>query len=289
MTTMISKKIKGTIQLFRPELPFAAGVCVVLGEIIALEGFPPVRELLLGFICGFFLSGAALTLNDYFDIEVDRINTPQRPIPAGLLTLSDALWLTGIATLIGLAGTLLIGPLAFLLGIVFWAIGALYNWRYKAYGLWGNLMVAASVGSTFLLGGITAGQPWNKVVWFFALVAFLIDLAEEIAGDAMDMAGDRKRRSKSIALTMGRDLALRVTALLFVLVALLSYIPFLLGWMDAGYLLLVCVINIAVIFFTNRLLKSQTSEEGRSAMRGIYLSILFGILVFIGAEFFLSK
>lgn len=286
---MISKKIKGTIQLFRPELPFAAGVCVVLGEIIALEGFPPMRELLLGFICGFFLSGSALTLNDYFDIEVDKINTPQRPIPAGLLTPSEAIWLTGIATLIGLTTALLMGPLAFVLGIVFWGIGVLYNWRYKAYGLWGNLMVAASVGTTFLLGGIAMGQPLNKVVWFFGLIAFLIDLAEEIAGDAMDMEGDRKRRSKSIALTLGRDMALRITALLFVLVALLSYVPFVLGWMEVSYLLLVCAINIAVIFFTIRLLKSQTSEEGRSAMRGIYLSILFGILVFNGVQFLLSR
>src|SRR5512138_3633437 len=148
MTTMISKKIKGTIRLFRPELPFAAGVCVVLGEIIALESFPPMQELLLGFACGFFLSGAALTLNDYFDIEVDKINTPRRPIPAGLLTPADAILLTAIATLIGLSAALLISPLASLVSIILWIVGVLYNWRYKAKGLWGNLMVATSVGST---------------------------------------------------------------------------------------------------------------------------------------------
>jgi len=284
---MISKKIKGTIQLFRPELPFAAGVCVILGEIIAVGGFPPLRGLLLGFACGFFLSGSALTLNDYFDIEVDKINTPQRPIPAGLLTSADAIWLTGIATLIGLSAALFIGPLAFVLGIVFWGIGALYNWRYKAYGLWGNLMVAASVGTTFILGGIAVSQPLNKIVWFFGLIAFLIDLAEEIAGDAMDMEGDTKRHSKSIAITLGRNPALRITASLFILVAVLSYIPFVLGWLKASYLLLVCAINIAVILFTLRLLRSQTSDEGRSAMRGIYLSILFGMLMFIGAQFLL--
>lgn len=284
---MISKKIKGTIQLFRPELPFAAGICVVLGEITAWNGLPPLRESLLGFTCGFFLSGAALTLNDYFDIEVDRINTPQRPIPSGLLTPSDAILLTAIATLIGLTTALLIHPLAFLVGTIFWIIGVLYNWRYKAKGLWGNLMVATSVGSTFILGGIAVGQPLNKVVWFFGLTAFLIDLAEEIAGDAMDMEGDRKRHSKSIAITLGRETALRITACLFLLVAALSYIPFVLGWMKASYLLLVCAINIVVILFTLRLLRSQTPDEGRSAMRGIYLGILFGIMAFIGSQFFI--
>ncbi|RPI93190.1 MAG: prenyltransferase [Chloroflexi bacterium] len=282
---IISKKIRGTIQLFRPELPFAAGVCVILGEIIALGSSPPWRELLLGFACGFFLSGAALTLNDYFDIEVDKVNAPQRPIPAGLLTPSDAIGLTAIATLIGLVTAFFIGPLAFIVSAIFWVIGALYNWRYKASGIWGNLMVAASVGITFVLGGIAVGQPMNKVVWSFGLIAFLIDLAEEIAGDAMDMEGDRKRGSKSIALTVGRDTALRITGSLFVLVVLLSYVPFVLGWLEAGYLLLVSAIGIVVLLFTIRLVRSQTPQAGRSAMRGIYLSIVFGMIVFIGSQF----
>jgi len=282
---MISKKIRGAIQLFRPELPFAAGVCVILGEIVALGGLPPVRELLLGFACGFFLSGSALTLNDYFDIEVDKVNTPNRPIPAGLLTPSDAISLTIVATLIGLTTAFSIGALAFMISMIFWVIGVLYNWRYKANGLWGNLMVAASVGITFILGGIAVGQPLNKIVWFFGLIAFLIDLAEEIAGDAMDIEGDKKRDSKSIAIRVGRDAALRITASLFILVALLSYIPFAFGWLRMSYLLLVCAINIAVILFTIRLVRSQTPEVGRSAMRSIYLSILFGMLAFIGSQF----
>ncbi len=284
---MIAKKIQGMIQLFRPELPLAAGVCVILGEIVALGSLPHMRELLLGFACGFFLSGAALTLNDYFDIEVDKINAPQRPIPAGLLTPADAILLTATITLIGLGAAFLISPLAFAISLVFWVVGVLYNWRFKAHGLWGNLMVAASVGITFIMGGITVGQPLNKTVWFFGLIAFLIDLAEEIAGDAMDMEGDKKRSSKSIAIRLGRPTALRITAFLFILVVLLSYVPFVFGWLGLSYLLLVSAINIVVVLFVARLLRSQTPEEGRSAMRGIYMSILFGMLLFIGGQFLL--
>ena len=278
---MISKKIKGAIQLFRPELPFAAGICVVLGEIITLGGFPHLREFVLGFACGFFLSGAALTLNDYFDIEVDKVNAPERPIPSGLLTAAEAVLLTIFATLIGLAAAFLISKVALIISVIFWAVGVLYNWRFKAKGLWGNLMVASSVGVTFILGGMTVGQPLNKIVWFFGLTAFLIDLAEEIAGDAMDMEGDKKRDSQSIALRMGRDAALRLTAFLFLLVVLLSFVPFVFGWLGVSYLLLVAIMDITVVFFTIRLLKSKTSTAGRSAMRGIYLGALFGMLAFI--------
>ncbi len=282
---MISKKLKGTIQLFRPELPFAAGVCVVLGEIIAAGHFPSMRELWLGFLCGFFLSGSALTLNDYFDVEVDKVNAPQRPIPAGLLTPFEAVLLTVLAALIGLGAAFFIGPLAFAISVIFWTIGVLYNWKFKAYGLWGNLMVAASVGITFILGGIVVAQSLNKVVWFFGLIAFLIDLAEEIAGDAMDISGDKKRGSKSIAIQLGRNTALRITALLFTLVVLLSYVPIHFEWLGASYLPLLGIMDIAVVVFTIRLLKSQTPKEGRSAMRGIYLSILLGLLAFIALQF----
>lgn len=75
---MLVQKLKGAIQVFRPELPFAAGVCVVLGELIALGKFPSLPEMLLGFLCGFFISGSAIVLNDYYDLEVDKVNTPDR-------------------------------------------------------------------------------------------------------------------------------------------------------------------------------------------------------------------
>ena len=81
---MLSKKIRGMVQLFRPELSLAAGVCVTAGQILAAGGFPPARAAILGFICAFALSSAALILNDFFDYEVDRINAPCGLYPPAL-------------------------------------------------------------------------------------------------------------------------------------------------------------------------------------------------------------
>jgi len=79
----IGQKIKGLSQLFRVELPIAAGICVIAGELIATGSAIYLHELLLGFIVGFFISSSALILNDYFDIESDKINVPTRPLPSG--------------------------------------------------------------------------------------------------------------------------------------------------------------------------------------------------------------
>jgi hypothetical protein len=36
---------------------------------------------------------------------------------------------------------------------------------------------------------VTMGAPWNSIVWTFSLMAFCIDLGEEIAGDAGGIPG----------------------------------------------------------------------------------------------------
>jgi geranylgeranylglycerol-phosphate geranylgeranyltransferase len=278
---MFNQKNRGTIQLFRPELPFAAGVCVLLGEIIALGRFPSIREAVLGFACVFFISGSALILNDYFDLEVDKVNAPNRPLPSGLVSPSETIILTMITILVGLAAAIAISVPAFLLCIIAAIVGILYNWKFKEAGLLGNLMVSTSVALTFILGGVAVGKPWNKIVWMFSLIAFLIDLGEEIAGDAMDVEGDKKRGSKSIAILSGKALALRLSGSLFGLVVLISLIPVLFHWLGISYLIMILIMDAIILVFTARLLTSKTPAEGRQSMRRIYLGALVGMLAFL--------
>jgi len=280
------KKIKGLIQLIRPELPFSAGVCVVLGQLVALGKFPSFQEIILGFLCGFFISGSAIVLNDYFDLEVDKVNAPERPLPAGIISPPEALLFSSATTFTGLAAAYVLSFPAFILCLIFWVIGFLYNWRFKEAGLLGNLMVSSSVAITFILGGMVVGDPWNKIVWCFVLMAFFIDLGEEIAGDAMDIEGDKKRGSRSIAIVKGRSFALVISGLLFSLVVLISFIPVIFKWLGVSYLLMIFITDILVVVFTIRLLKSKTSEEGVRAMRGIYLGALVGMIAFIFGQVF---
>lgn len=280
------RKLKGILQLFRPELSFASAICVIVGEMIALKGFPPLRELTFGFLCGFFMAGSALVLNDYFDLEVDKVNTPERALPSGAVTKSEVIALTVLASLLGLGSAYALDAFALAVAVPFWIIGFLYNWKFKQHGLFGNLMVASSVGVTFIIGGIAVHDPWNKLVWFFALTAFLIDLGEEIAGDAMDMQGDKLRGSKSIAIMMGKQFALRISAGIFFLVVLLGFLPIIFGWLENRYLIMVAIAAIVVAYFAVQLVKSSTPEEGRKIMRNIYLSPMLGLLAFIVWHFF---
>lgn len=282
----LNRKIKGAIQLFRPELSFAAGICVIAGEIIALGSFPSIQNLLYGFICGFFISSSALILNDYFDLEVDKINAPNRPLPAGIISPSEVIALTIAATFLGLVASALISIYALIICIILWIIGVLYNWKLKATGLPGNFMVSFSVAITFILGGTVVGVPWNKIVLTFSIMAFFIDLGEEIAADAMDIEGDKKRNSKSIAIKMGRKVALSISSTLFFLVILISFIPIYFRWLGISYLFMILISDVIIFLSVLKLLRSRTSKEGHFCIKQIYRGALLGLLAFVISQLF---
>lgn len=282
---IVLQKSKALLQLIRPELPLAAGICVVVGQVINLGAFPSLSAIGLGFALGLFLSSSAMIFNDYFDLEVDRINSPQRPLPSGRVTPAEAIIFGILTALIALLMALLIHPSVFGLCLLLWLMGFLYNWKLKAAGLWGNLIVSANVAMTFILGGVSAGQITNPLVWVFGSIAFVFDLAEEIAGDAMDMQGDQERGSHSIAIRYGRQVALRISASLFTVMVGLTFVPIFLGEDGLEYILPIAIMDGIVLYFTRKLLRSQTPQQGRQAMRVMYLSATLGLAAFVTAGF----
>ena len=80
------KKVKGIIFLIRPDISIAIGICVLVGEILALGNIPTIKEALLGFFAAFFISASAMIVNDFFDLEVDKVNAPYRPLPMKIIT-----------------------------------------------------------------------------------------------------------------------------------------------------------------------------------------------------------
>ena len=274
------KKLKGLLRLIRFELPFAAGVCVVMGQLFALGEFAPVTITVAGFLSVFLISASILVSNDYFDIETDKINAPDRPIPSNLVSLSEALSLSIFLLIAGLVLSYLISIAALLFSVGLAVIGFLYNRKFKKHGLAGNFMVSFSVGMTFIFGGLSVGLPFNKMVLFFGVIAALIDLGEEIAADSMDVKGDLLIDSNSIAIRFGKEAALKVSVRIFFLVILLTIIPFLLKWFPVIYLIPIGIMDTAIAYSSLRLMKAE-GEEGRKYIRSLYLGATLGLIIFL--------
>jgi len=274
------KKIKGLFRLLRFELPFSAGVCVVMGQLLALGEFAPLLVTIFGFMSVFSISASILVLNDFFDIETDKINAPHRPIPAKLVSPSEAFWLSIFLLFVGLVLSYLISIIILLFSITLAVIGFLYNGKLKKSGLIGNILVSISVGMTFIYGGATVGLPLNKMVLLFSLIAVLIDLGEEIASDAMDIKGDLIINSNSLAIKYGMPAALKISGFIFLFVVLLTFVPFIMNWLPLIYLIPILIMDFFFIYPTVRLLRSR-NDEGRKYIRWIYLGATVGLLIFL--------
>lgn len=274
------RKLKGLIKLIRFELPFSAGVCVVMGQMFALGNFASLEITVYGFMSVFLISASILVLNDYFDVETDRINAPHRPIPSNLVSPSEALYFSILLLCAGLLLSYIISFTVLLISILLTVIGFLYNRYFKKSGLPGNLMVSFSVGMTFIYGGASVGMAFNSTVIFFAVIAALIDLGEEIAADSMDIKGDRLINSNSLAIKFGITSALKISVSIFFLVIVLSFVPFILNWFSFIYLAPIAVMDLSIAYASLKLLKSK-NDEGRKYIRMLYLGATFGLIVFL--------
>jgi geranylgeranylglycerol-phosphate geranylgeranyltransferase len=277
-------KIRGLFKLIRFELPFSAGVCVVMGQMLALGKFASSLITAFGFVSVFLISASILVMNDYFDVETDKINAPYRPIPSGLVSSYEAITFALFLLLLGLFISYLVNITVFLISILLAVIGFLYNRYFKKSGLPGNLIVSFSVGMTFIYGAATVGLLFNKVVFSFALIAALIDLGEEIAADAMDIKGDKLINSSSLAIKFGPSSAIKISAVIFLSVIVLSFVPFIMGWFQFIYLIPIGIMDAAIAYPTIRLLNLK-DEDGRKYIRWIYLGAITGIIIFIFMRF----
>lgn len=99
-------------QLLRAGNVFTAMSNILAGYMLALGDWQPVLPLALLVISSASLYLAGMVLNDVFDLELDRVERPERPLPAGRIDV-------GLATVVGwgfvLNGLLTAGLAAWLL------------------------------------------------------------------------------------------------------------------------------------------------------------------------------
>jgi len=268
---MRMNKLAPFLLLIRADLAFAAGICVVMGMILASDGIPSVWGMLLAFCSAVAISGGILAMNDYFDVESDRINAPDRPIPSGAISPGGALFFSIILIFGGIGLSAFFSCWSVFIASLLGVLGFLYNRYLKKTGLPGNFVVSISVGTTFIYGGLAVGIPFSPLVVFFAVLVALIDLGEEIAADAMDAEGDALIGSRSIARRYGSHIALRVSTVIFMVVILITPLPFLFGWFSLLYAIPLGIMDVFIAWCVFRLNRSA-NEDGRRYIKLLYRS-----------------
>ena len=79
------------------------GFAVIVGEFVSKPPAIPLLYSVFGYLTGFFICAYSMVVNDVYDVEVDRVNQPSRPLPSGKVTSRGAIRLSVGLLLAGLA------------------------------------------------------------------------------------------------------------------------------------------------------------------------------------------
>jgi geranylgeranylglycerol-phosphate geranylgeranyltransferase len=107
-----SNQLIALSQLFRVSV---SAVAALAGSAVCYTINPalPFLDYLLTAVVLACMTAAACAINDYWDVEKDRINHPERPLPAGVLTLKQAWSAATLAFICALIAAILLGQYAF--------------------------------------------------------------------------------------------------------------------------------------------------------------------------------
>jgi len=165
----------------------------------------------LGAVMAAVLNAASNGLNQIFDLEIDRINKPKRPLPSGRLSLRQA-WVFTLATF-AVAWLLawLVAPggrhECFWLVVAATLITSLYSvppFRTKRLGIWANVTIAIPRGAMLKVAGWSSVKTMLGVEpWYIGTIFGLFLLGATTTKDFADMEGDRRGGCHTLPIQFG--------------------------------------------------------------------------------------
>ena len=293
----VRSSIGSWFTLFRFGNSLTGLIGVIFGSLLALDQIPRGDLASITILHGlsvwaFMCSWNAL--NDILDVEIDKLNQPNRPLPRGDISLNNAKFLTAILMCFSLfclvyagyisssiedgfenwAPSILIWLLAIFL-LTNYESSSNYSLKLKDRGLPGNFAISLSVGMVILFGAAGVFEPTEPRVLSLFFIGITYNLAREIVKDIEDMEGDEGRNT--LAMRIGVEKA-RVLAWMILLLTMVSILaPFALEIFPASHLLLI-IPGLMTIFLVKRKL---AYAEDRNAQKLIKKSLQLTLLGFI--------
>ncbi len=186
---------------------------------------PPV----LGSIMAAVLNVASNGLNQIFDLAIDRVNKPSRPLPSGRMTLREAWAVTLVSFAVAFALAWFVSPggrhECFWMVVAATLITTLYSvppFRTKRLGIWANVTIAIPRGVLLKVAGWSSVKTAAGIEpWFLGAIFGLFLLGATTTKDFADMKGDAQGGCRTLPLQYGVSRAAWMISPSFVLPFLL--------------------------------------------------------------------
>ncbi|MBP7274531.1 MAG: UbiA family prenyltransferase [Saprospiraceae bacterium] len=231
--------LSGLFRLIRPA-NVGIGILTLLilfFKVLAPHISPPVDSyyiLILYIVLMCSIISAGNIINDYFDIEIDKINKPQKVIVGNFISAKQCIYAYNTFLIIGLLCTLLLYRITYDEGIIKFYIAVnfllfTYSKIAKKMLLIGNIFIAFitawSIMELFFLqtNFITVSDTFKSKLYIFlgySGFSFLTMLSREIVKDSEDIEGDRTYNASTLPIIFGYKSSNYIVT--FILISLLA-------------------------------------------------------------------
>jgi geranylgeranylglycerol-phosphate geranylgeranyltransferase len=289
-------KVKDAFEILRPLNCLMGSLTVLIGILntrVGIETFSLIITILLGLLTYFFIAGSGNVINDYYDIEIDKINRPDRPIPRGSITLKQAMIWWIISALIGIVIAILhgllfnIGYLNIFIALFMVFIGWLYAAWGKKSGFIGNIIVSVSFSIGLVYGAILNNSNVPYYIYFFFLTSFFLLLSREIIKGCEDIEGDKNEGVKTLAIRIGTGKSTKISMVFGIFAIVFFILPYFTNINNPIFFLIsmafgLGVVSYAVIIMMKRNLEREDFKKISLILKlGAYL----GLVAFLFASF----
>jgi geranylgeranylglycerol-phosphate geranylgeranyltransferase len=273
----LTKKLTTIIQLFRPLNFLITFLSVIVAAVICLPGHTIELNIFLAALSASLVMASGNILNDIYDIEIDKINKPLRPLPSGKITIKEAYGLYLVFIIVSVVLSLLVNQAVLIIVLISILLLFLYSKYLKRILLIGNITVAFLTGLVFIFGGVVVENPSAAIVP--AVFAFLINLIREIVKDMEDVEGDTKAGVITFPVKFGFQISKYVILLISLILILFTLYPFITQLYKIEYFVVVMVFANSILVYCLKILFEDHSVKNMRKMSNLLkLSMVFGLI-----------
>ncbi|KYC41746.1 polyprenyltransferase [Scytonema hofmannii PCC 7110] len=180
-TAMTTPRLRAYFQLMRPAnivtawadilAGFAASGSIVLANQAVIGGSTPdnLTSLAWLLLSTTGLYGGGVIFNDVFDVSIDSIERPERPIPSGRVSRTEAILIGSLFLCVGISAALQVSLLSATLASGIAAAALLYDAWGKHHPVFGPFNMGLCRGCNLLLG-VSAMSSMITECWLLALI-----------------------------------------------------------------------------------------------------------------------
>ncbi len=277
------KNLKHYFILSRPLNVFIGMLSIFIGAFITGTIYP-LMKIFFACISGGLIAGGANVINDYFDVEIDKINKPYRPIASGAISQKQGFVYSIVLYFIGIVFGWLVNWQAFAVSVFSSILLFLYSAKLKRTVLWGNLSVSLMTALAFIYGGIAVNRLSYAIIP--AVFSFVYHLGREIIKDVEDIDGDRADNITTFPIVHGAIPALKLATFIYVILIVITFIPFVLNIFGIYYLIVVVgIVDLVVVYVLFKLWKNYESKNLSRLSIILKLNMFAGLIAIYCGKF----